>query len=863
MILLLERDRPLGLLGDALALAERGEGSTVLLGGEAGIGKTTLVERFAADHAAIRTLWGACEALFTPHPLGPLHDIARSEKGPLKAMLADGTDRAALFAAVLDLLSAPPAPTILVIEDIHWADAATLDLIRYLGRRIHRASVLMVLTYRDDELDAIGLLRLILGHLPSRHATRIVLQRLSPVAVASLASDMARDGTGLYAATGGNPFFVTEVLAHRDGGVPATVRDAVLARAAGLSAAAHEVLQLAAIVPRAIEASLVDCVLAPDPPAIDDCIASGLLQVEGRTLRFRHELARVAIEEAIPRAVARQLHARVLAALTASSTEQAGLARLVHHAQGAEDSAAVLHLAPRAAREAASRGARRDAAAHCRVALAFAQALPDVEHASLLEEYANHAFELNDLAAAIPAREHAIALFERLGDRARASESMALHAMLLVRALRNAEADAVSRRAIEIAQSLPEGPLLAKVYANEAYLRMLNRDFADAEAWGRKAIALAARFDSRETLAVAWLSVGAALLFVDYPQGCESVLISHEIGRTLADGGTAVADSYVMLGTGSGEVWRFDVAEARLAEGIAFARTHDLDRLAGYMEAWQALVDVFRGRWDLAGERAHAVLGREVAGSTNRLVALVALGRLRTRRGDPGIDEALDEALDLARRSGTLQRVAPVQAARAEAAWLRRDAEAVLREAMAAYRLAEAKGHAWYLGELALWRWRVGDLPHAPAGCAAPYAAQIGGRWQAAADAWAALGCPYEQARALADGDESAQRQALALFDRLGAAPMADRLRHAMRDAGVAAIPRGPRESTRSNAAGLTARERQVLTLLARGWANARIAADLSRSTRTVEHHIAAILAKLDVGSRTEAVEVARQRRIL
>jgi hypothetical protein len=730
---LLEREGALAALSADLVAATRGEGRTILVNGEAGIGKTSVLEAFVRDRSISRVLWGACEALFTPRPLGPLHDLARASQGRLKTMHADGGDRAALFAAVLDELTLLPAPTVLVIEDIHWADAATLDLIRFLGRCIHRAPALMILSYRDDELDSTHLLRSILGHLSSRHVTRIALSRLSPSAVASLAAERQRSDAGLHAATGGNPFFVTEVLDSAGGAVPATIRDAVLGRAAGLDASAREVLEFAAIVPRAIESSLLESVLAPSARALEDCIASGLLLTEGATLRFRHELARVAVEESIAHVRARQLHARVLAALRATADEAAMLARLVHHAQLAEDTSAVLTLAPRAAKDSASRGARREAAAHCKVALALAKALSDDEHADLLETYAGHCFELNDLAAAIPAREEAIALFERIGNRARQSESLARHAMPLVRALRNADADQASRRAIAIAQALPEGPQLANAYATEAYLRMLNRDYRDAIAWGEKAIALAERFESRHTLASAYTSVGAAMLFVDYSRGCDCVRTAIAIARELDDGGAATADAYVMLGTGSGEIYELGTADRLLAEGIAFARAHDLDRLGGYMEAWQALVDVYRGRWDIAGERANALLGREVAGSTNRLMTLVALGRLRQRRGDPGVDAVLDEALDLAQLSRTLQRVAPVRCARAEAAWLRRDVETVRREASGALELVRSKGHPWFLGELTYWLWRIGDLDAAPEACDAPYALQIGGRWREAA----------------------------------------------------------------------------------------------------------------------------------
>jgi ATP/maltotriose-dependent transcriptional regulator MalT len=392
---------------------------------------------------------------------------------------------------------------------------------------------------------------------------------------------------------------------------------------------------------------------------------------------------------------------------------------------------------------------------------------------------------------------------------------------------------------------------------------MLNRDYEDAIAHGEKAIALAQPLGDAETLAAAHKTVGAALLFVDYPRGCRHLLTSLEIARTLADGGVAVADAYLMLGAGAGELYELANADRYLAEGVAFAGERDLDRLTGYMQAWRALCDVYRGRWDAAGERANDVLAREVSGSTNRVMALCALGRLRTRRGDPGTAALLDEALALATQSGTVQRLAPARCARAEAAWLDGDDAALVREAEAVFELACAKRHRWFMGELAFWLWRAGALRRVPDGCAEPYALQMAGRWQAAAAAWARIGCPYEQARALADGDESAQRAALALLDPLGARPLADRVRRRLRACGARAITRGPHASTRDNPAGLTRREVEVLGLVAQGCQNGQIAARLFRSSRTVDHHLESILAKLAVGSRSEAVAAARRLGIL
>ncbi len=857
---LLERDTFLASLSADLAAATAGGGRCVLVSGEAGIGKTSLLEHFVRAHPAGRVLWGACEALFTPHPLGPLHDLARQSSSSLRKLLGDGSDRAVLFSAVFDELVAAPAPTLLILEDIQWADAATLDLIKFLGRRIHHAPALMILSYRDDEVDAANLLRSTLGHLPSRHVTRLPLPRLSPAAVALLAGAATRKEDDLHAVTGGNPFFVTEVLANPDVGVPATVRDAVLARASNLKCAARDVLELASVVPRAIETWLIDSLLAAPAEALEECVAGGLLLAEARMLRFRHELARVAVAESIPRQRARYLHAKVLAALE-QSAEATSLARLVHHADQAEDNAAVLRLAPFAAREAASRGARREAAAHCRTALALAHKLSDGARAALLDDYASHCFELDDLANAIVAREAAIELFGRIGDLARQSAALSRHAMPLVRALRNADADAASQRAIAIAATLPPGPRLGSALATEAYLRMLNRDHADAVAWGHKAIALAQQHEDKETLAVACNCVGAALLFVDYARGCQYLQTALKIAGTLGDGGVRAADAYAMLGAGSGEAYQFAIADRFLMEGIAFAQARDLDRLADYMGAWQALVNMYRGRWEIAGEQALQHLRCQA--SPDRLMALVALGRLRTRRGDAGADEALDMAQNLAEQAGTLQCVAPVRCARAEAAWFAGDPARVRAEARAAFEQASDQRHPWFAGELAYWLWRSGDLKRVLPGCAEPFALQIAGRWREAAAAWDKIGCPYEQARALADGDETAQREALVIFDRLGASPMADRLRQQMRAAGVRAVPRGPRASTRGNSAGLTTREVQVLALVANGWQNARIAARLSRSPRTVEHHLAGILSKLDASSRSEAVARARARGII
>lgn len=867
MSILIERERPLESLRDALAAAASGHGRIALVSGEAGIGKTTLVERFVADHASeARVLRGACEPLFAPHPLGPLHDIARGARGTLEARLATPSDRAALFAAALDELATPPTPVVLLLEDLHWADAATLDLVRYVGRRIERLPALMLLTYRDDEVDAHPLLRQVLGEWTQRSVVRVPLLRLSPPAVSALAEAAGTSDAGVFLATGGNPFFVTEILAHPGGRVPMTVRDAVLGRAASLSAGARNALDFAAIFPRAAELWLVERVLAAQLADIEECVDRGLLAASATELSFRHELARVAIEDAVTPLRARQWHERVLGALRERAARASGdvpLARLVHHAHRAGDAGAVASLAPRAAAEAATRGAFREAIAHCRAALDVGDRIEPAERAALLDRLAAYLFETNELAASIAMRSQAVQAFTALGDTAGTALALAGQAAALVRALRNRDADVASRQALALVAASGDGPHVGRIYATETYLRMLARDCAEAVAWGEKAIAVARRHGDRDTLAGVHSWMGSALEFSDFDRGFEVAQAGLALSRDLDDGGARTADAYVMLGSAAGELYRLPEAVRYLDEGIAFAESRDLDRSRNYMQAWRALVDVYLGRWGEVEGRAQQVLAREVEGSANRVMALVALGRVLTRCGDPSAGPILDEALALAERSGTLQRIAPVRAARAEAAWLAGRLDDVAREATPAFALANEKSHPWFVGELASWLARAGCLDAIPVNCAQPYAYALGGHWRRASEAWAALGCPYEAACALAEGDEAAQREALERLDALGAAPMAQRVRAVMREAGVASVPRGPSAATRRNAAGLTPREVEVLELAARGLPTPAIAKRLSRSPRTIEHHLASVLDKLDVRTRDEAVQVARARGVI
>ena len=358
---LLERAGNLSALGDLLAgVRASREGRLALLGGEAGVGKTALLRAFCASRSErLRILWGAGEPLYTPHPLGPLLDVAEATGGRLAELVEAAAKPHEVASALLAELRAQPL-TLLVLEDLHWADEATLDVIALLATRIASAPALVLGSFRDDELEGSPQLRYLLGELVRRPG-RLKIDRLSRRAVAELAAPAGLDADELFRSTGGNPLFVTEVIAAGGERIPATVRDAVLARAARLSAPARRLLDAVAVVPGQVEPWLLEAMAGELTESVEECLGSGMLTADRTHVAFRHELARLAVEDAIAPTRRLVLHRAALAALATRGGEALDFDRLSHHAEAAEDIAAVLsgRLARPSGRPPRARIARR------------------------------------------------------------------------------------------------------------------------------------------------------------------------------------------------------------------------------------------------------------------------------------------------------------------------------------------------------------------------------------------------------------------------------------------------------------------------------------------------------------------------
>lgn len=856
---LLERDHALAALREYADSAAGGDGRVVLVSGEAGVGKSSLLESFEAAAPDLTFLHGACDGLFTPRPLGPLFDVAEQLGGELLTACRAGAAREDLFRLLLAALT-DGRPRVLAIEDLHWADESTLDLLHFLGRRVRNAPVLLIYTYRDDELGPVHPLRVALGQLASsRSVRRVALAALSEAAVRELASGSEIDPAALWRLSCGNPFFVTEVLRSGSSDVPASARDAVLAKLARLRPSARRAAEAAALLGSHIEADLLDAVAAPDALDLDELVTCGLLVSDRGELRFRHEIVRLAVERETAAHRRKQLHQRALTALQAESGEQAGgdEARLAYHADGAEDVAAVLRFAPEAAAQASLLGSHREAAAQYERAIRFADGRDPTVLAQLYSLLATENSITDDCDQAAEAGERALVLWRRVGHTVMEGATLAQLSATMWRLCRP-ESRQYAQDAVAVLE--PLGPSVELAWAYAVLANVEQRDAANEKgiALARRAQELGTEFGTADLLSDALYTEASIRSSQDLDW---QPLMMRALDVAVAAGAQGAA------GRAYANLWLPLLARGRLAEcakyleeGMQYCDEHDMPTYVGWLRAGQATMLLLAGEWEDAVAVARATLAGRTVSPANRALLVVPIGIVLARRGDAGAWSYLDEALAIALGSGEHGWLTLGYSAHAEAHWLAGDLDAA-RADLAAFAAAAPTAQLVLAGRLAAWYRRLGmAVPELPVLADDPARHTLAGDHLAAARAWDEFGMPYEAALCYHDsGTEQDLREAISRFEALGAYGAVEAARRQMRRIGLRSVPSGAQAATRSHPLGLTRRQAEVLERICAGRTNAEISADLFLSPRTVDHHVSAVLAKLGVRSRVQAAAEARR----
>jgi DNA-binding winged helix-turn-helix (wHTH) protein len=753
---LLERSDELAILTTALDEARcRATGTVVLIAGEAGLGKTALVRAFAeeAGRQGVRVLAGGCDDLVTPRTMGPVRDIAQELGGRLVDAVSAGADPEQVFAVLPDVLA--EAATVLVIEDLHWADDATLDVVRFLARRTPTLPTVLVATYRQEDVDVGHRLRRVLGSLTSTSVRRIALAPLSLDAVAALAGDVGVRADELHAVTQGNPFFVSEVLAAGELSVPPTVRDAVLSRVASLSPAARRLLQHAAVVPSRAERWLLAELVPEAHLATAEAEQVGVLGGDEGHVWFRHELARQAVEVSLTTAARVRANQQVLDVLAKHGNVEP--ARLVHHAERAGDIDAVIDHAPVAAEEAIRLGSYSQAIHHLEALLAQADALPDSTVAVASSQLSYALYMVNRFADSARHGRRGVAAAEAAGDRVVLADALVWLFRTLYWSDGPRAATATIERALPLLEELGDEARLATAHAGLARAHsdlvtvgpVAEPDRAVVE-HAERSLELAERLGHGHLRCHALQYRGTGRLALGDPGGADDLAAAVELAQ-LDPRDELPARACVNAAGGSFRAGRLEDAERYALLGLDRAAGGEFTAGAYRLQVTLQGVRISQGAWDEAQAGLQTLVDWPGEPGIMRPLAASLLVRLLARRGrhDEAAD-ALRPAVDATSGSTEIALVGPVTAGHLEAAWLGGQTADMPAIAAPALALATELRHRTTRAELTRSLQRAGHPVEVPPDAVGPWAPGLLGRWREAADAWAARGCRYERALELA-----------------------------------------------------------------------------------------------------------------
>jgi DNA-binding CsgD family transcriptional regulator/tetratricopeptide (TPR) repeat protein len=827
-------------------------GRLALVYGEAGIGKSTLIESFIdqlpSEHTRVVSF---CDAFETPRALAPVRDIARYFLGPESG--EHNEDR--YFDMLIHHLLGLGQPVVLVIEDLHWADQRTLDWLQFIGRRLAQVPVLLIATYRDDELDVSHPLYSVIGIIQQQRIDRLNLKPLSLNTIEKMCCDLSMDANTLFETTSGNPFFVTEMLNTEEveGLVPNSVSDVINARLNRLPVGARTLLEYAACFPREVPLKLLEKMKLSDiEDAFNLVFSRKFLVPTPNGARFQHELVRVATYGRMTPHQKQHAHTVLLREILLQGANTKSIDMIVHHADGAQDAETVLEYAPRAATLAAQFGAHKEAADHLRRALRYCESA-SIEDAAVINETwayeAGIALTIDD--AVIAARHRAIELWQSIGNIEKVGENLSWLSRLH---WYRGEAENAQRYVLDAMKNLEESstkasPARARALALRAQYEMLQDKMEPAIHWARQALDQAVLTNEHEMQAHSLNTLGSALLFRDKPEG--ETYLRESLHLALKHGfHEQAARVYTNLSECLIEIGALSRAAQLIDEGIAFDSEHDLDAWTYYLVGRKAQLRFEQGNYDEAILIADSVLSRDNQTLLMKIPAMIVRARSKLRRGDKDWKPAMSSACSAAERIGEPQYSVVLDIAKIEAEVLhshKQETNAAIENicSLSKDQLSPRKA-----GEFLFWvrqsnieldDWQPEALPDA-------FHCYLEGNLKEASNLFLRDGMVYFAAWSLNSiKSPEASESAIALFTNIGANAAL------IACGGHIAIKRkGPYKVASAHPYKLTQQEQKILKMIVEGLSNLAISEDLCRSRRTVENHVSSILSKLNCKSRLD-----------
>jgi len=871
--MIVEREQQLSFLEQRVERAHVGRGSLILLSGEAGIGKSSLVDAFSQRIESLGCIWGLCDPLFTPQPLGPVYEIAAALNQETKELVEQSATSAQLFPAILSALKSKPGVTVLIIEDLHWADYATLDFIKYIGRRVSILNIVLIVSFRDDEINNDHPLNAVLGDLPSRPTFRLKLEPLSLSGIEKLNRDQNYSPEELLKITGGNPFFLTELLATKKTNqisIPTSVQDAITARLSRLVEAERNFLEFISAIPGHVRIKF-HCRDYPNADTLAmACVARGILILEANgTIRFRHEIARLATQSSVRVNRLRETHQTLLEILIANSPTTP-LDQIVHHAAGAYDGKAVIKFAPRAAANASKLGAHREAAAHLSTALRFIDEAEPETAALLYETWATEAglaLVIDD--ELIEARRHAVSLWRALNRPEKVGENLRWLSRLHWYRGEAAEAARYLDEATKILETTDSTLETAMAFSMRSQMHLLNSNMDLAIEWGEKALTLVDN-ESDDKLAIevrahALNNIGTSKIFRGDRSGIKHMEESLELAKQYSMDEQA-ARVYTNLAEYAVEFHEFDLAEQVLSEGIAFDTQHDLDSWTYYLVGRLAQLRLEQCRFSEAIAIAEGALKRREQTVLMRMPSKIVLAKATLRLGLEGANTMLSECLSSALKIDETQYIIPIRIAMIESAWYQGAHESALEHIAALNKINVSRFSEWLYAEFLVWAQLFdhcslpNKLDQTPTTMLPiPFAHFFDKNFSTASKAFKQHQADYFAGLSLGlSGDLVELNSSLRALHKIGATPLSKTLISIALKSGFERneinIPRGKYKAAKRHPLGLTPKEQNVLSMIVKGASNKEIAQTTSRSIRTIEHHVSSVLAKLNVENRMEAL---------